>query len=347
MSERDDLLASVASIIMTYRTGELAAPTSQHVDRWLSQFTPDQQLPFLREFDHVMKHCFLTLEYTKGFLKNLVKNEKLAGNNPASYWASTNFLSIQQKGQSQKEMLRLFGDCLGDSFGLDISKCGQAGGDYVYLDDIMFSGNRVGNDLEHWIANSAPASARIHVIVIVLHSGGSYLVQKRLKDAIQASGKTIHISYWRASEVENRKWHKNSSAVLWPTAIPNTPEVQSYISLPTKYPFEPRQASTTSIVPFSSEAARQILESEFLIAGAKILSKIENPKPSLRPLGFSPFGVGFGSLVVTYRNCPNNCPLALWWGDPEQHTGALNWYPLVQRDGYSSARNIFSEFGAL
>jgi hypothetical protein len=33
--------------------------------------------------------------------------------------------------------------------------------------------------------------------------------------------------------------------------------------------------------------------------------------------------LGFGSLIVTYRNCPNNAPLALWVDHP--------WYPLFPR----------------
>ena len=115
------------------------------------------------------------------------------------------------------------------------------------------------------------------------------------------------------------------------------------MALPAKFPFEPRQPSAAAIQPFSSEAGRQVLESEFLIAGAKIRAMSENPKQSMRPLGFSPFGVGFGSMIVTYRNCPNNCPLAMWWGDPEATSGALHWYPLLQREGYSSARNIFDD----
>lgn len=61
------------------------------------------------------------------------------------------------------------------------------------------------------------------------------------------------------------------------------------------------------------------------------------------PLSFSPFGVGFGSMIATYRNCPNNCPLSMWWGDPEATSGALHWYPLLQREGYSSARNVFDD----
>lgn len=343
MSERDDLLVSVANEIKTYREGDFLGPTPDHVDRWLHQFTPAQQLPFLREFEHVIKQTFFTQKNVKDFLRALVINVKLAGAAPGAYWSSTNFLSIQQNGQSQKEMLRLFSNCLKDECSLDLDDCGEEGGDFIYLDDVMFSGNRVGNDLESWILSDAPRSATVHVIVAALHSGGSYLVNRRLKSVIEQSGKKIAVKYWRALEIENRKWYKNSSGVLWPTGVPDVAEVQDYMSLPAKFPFEPRQSSAVAIKPFSSEAGRQVLESEFLIAGAKIRAKSESPKQSMRPLGFSAFGVGFGSMIVTYRNCPNNCPLAMWWGDPEATSGALHWYPLLQREGYSSVRNIFDD----
>ena len=60
MSERDDLLASIASTIKTYRQGELPEPTPAHVDKWAGQFSAADQVPFLREFDHVIKQTFLT-----------------------------------------------------------------------------------------------------------------------------------------------------------------------------------------------------------------------------------------------------------------------------------------------
>lgn len=344
MSRRDDLLVSVASEIKTYRKGDLPEPTPNHVDRWLRQFTPAQQLPFLQEFDHVIKQNFITRKSVMDFLRNLVANQELVGTDPRAYWASANFLSIQRNGQSQKEMLKLFSKCLEEECRLELDACGDDGGDFIYLDDVMFSGNRVGNDLESWIVNSAPQSATVHVIVAALHSGGSYLVDKKLKTVVGQSRKKIAIKYWRASEIENRKWYKNSSSVLWPTAVPNVVEVQAYMALPSKYPFEPRLPSAAAIEPFSSEAGRQVLESEFFIAGAKIRAMSENPKPSMRPLGFSHFGVGFGSMIVTYRNCPNNCPLAIWWGDPEATSGALHWYPLLPREGYSSPRNILNDF---
>jgi hypothetical protein len=74
----------------------------------------------------------------------------------------------------------------------------------------------------------------------------------------------------------------------------------------------------------------------------RIRSFSQNPSPSLRPLGFGPFGVGFGSLFVTYRNCPNNAPLALWWGDPDADPSHpfSKWRPLVPRKTYGPFDNV-------
>lgn len=346
MSERDDLLASVANTIKTYRVGEIE-PTPEHVDRWLNQFTPAQQLPFLREFDHVLKQGFCTQEYVEGFLRKLVSNTKLAGADPVAYWSAANILNIQQNGQSQKEMLKLFATCLKEECHLDLGACGKLGGEFIYLDDVLFSGNRVGNDLEPWIINDAPQSATVHVIVAAQYSSGAFLVNRKLKEVVRGTGKQIAIHFWRAFEIENQKRYKNRSGVLWPVTIPDVAEVQSYMALPSKFPFEPRQPIASVTMPFSSEAGRQVLESEFLIAGAKIRAMSENPKQSMRPLGYSPFGLGFGAMIATYRNCPNNCPLAIWWGDPKATSGALHWYPLLPREGYSSVRISFDDFAKL
>jgi ribA/ribD-fused uncharacterized protein len=45
MSETDRLLVSISTIIADYRVGEIAAPTPDHVHRWISQFPPDVRLP--------------------------------------------------------------------------------------------------------------------------------------------------------------------------------------------------------------------------------------------------------------------------------------------------------------
>src|SRR4029434_2788772 len=98
MTERSDLLAAIAKSISTYRTGEIATPTVQHVDRWISQFTPANQLPFLREFRHVIQQSFITEKTVKDFLTALTTNAKLVGTDPADYWSRSHVLDIQKKG---------------------------------------------------------------------------------------------------------------------------------------------------------------------------------------------------------------------------------------------------------
>lgn len=345
MGEREDLLVSIANEIKTYREGEFAQPTAVHVDRWVSQFTQVNQLAFLREFNHVIKQTFLGKDVVIGFLDRLVTNNALAGPNPRAYWSNANFLRIQQRGQSQKQMLLLMGERLADRLGLDITRCGNPQGDFIYLDDVLFTGGRIATDLIAWIEGPAPNDAAVQVITMALHTSGHYYIEsRRLRDAIARSGKNIRVRFWRLLNVENRLYYRNSSDVLWPTSIPNDAAVQAYVD------GQPRQVELRAagnpgtLGMFSSEEGRGILEHEFLVAGVRIRSLTQNPNDFYRPLGCGSFGVGFGSTIVTYRNCPNNCPLAMWWGDPEAIAGALNWYPLLPRKTYASAENVFNDF---
>lgn len=331
---RDELLKSVAATLQDYRAGEIDKMTPDHVDTWVKQFDKSVQVPLLRELDHVFKTTYLNKATVTDFLSNLVTNKKLAGVDHCAFWAQANLLQIQKNGHSQEEMLKLFRQSLMQKCGLGIDDCGEPDGEFVYIDDVMFSGNRVGNDLAPWIENEAPAVAAIHVIAAAIHTGGEYLVGKRLKAVIAASGKKIGIKYWRAVTIENRKYYKNDSELLWPSELPDDAQLEAYLAQPHKFPFEPRKAGG-KLGPFSSEEGRQLLERELLLAGVKIRALSKHPKDIIRPLGFSPFGLGFGSMIVTFRNCPNNCPLALWWGDPEKTSGPFHWYPLLPREGYS------------
>lgn len=78
MSERSDLLASIAHSIRTYREGEIPAPTSAHVNRWVKQFSPDQQLAFLREFDHVIGKSFIEKSDVIEFFDSLLTSKKIS-----------------------------------------------------------------------------------------------------------------------------------------------------------------------------------------------------------------------------------------------------------------------------
>lgn len=336
MTTRDLLLDAIATTVADYRAGELAAPTPAHVDRWIRQFSKQVQVPLLRELDHVLKTTYFTRDAVAEFLDGVVMTAELAGADPLGFWKAANFLDIQQSGESQRAMLAIFAERLNARHRISTDACGEVGGAFIYLDDVMFTGNHVGNDLAKWIENDAPAEAVVHIIVIAIHTSGGYLVGRRLKQAIASSGKKIKICYWRVATIENRRAYKRDSEVLWPVELPDDTDLEAYLAQPHKFPFEPRPPGG-KLGPFSSEEGRQLLERELLLAGVKIRAGCANPKDVMRPLGFSPFGLGFGSMIVTFRNCPNNCPLALWWGDPNAAASSplSKWYPLLARKTYS------------
>lgn len=338
MSERSKLLASVANTIKDYRAGELPQPSPQHVDRWSTQFDASVQVPMLRELAHVFQHTYFTKSQVSEFFAHQIGHKEIAGAKPREYWRSAHILDIQENGHSQTEIRRLFGEAVTKAYGLDIGKCGKDGGAYIYLDDVLFSGSRIGSDLAKWIAKDAPASANFEVLVIAAHLFGEWKCKGRLNDAAKEAGKKLDFRFWAALRVENRRTYRDTSEVLWPAVIPDDAPLKAYMQEEKKFPFEPRKPGGKLAHPiFTSEEGRQLLERELLLAGIRIRSFSQNPSRALRPLGFSPFGLGFGSMIVTYRNCPNNTPLALWWGDPDAAPGHpfSKWYPLLPRKTYA------------
>ena len=125
-------------------------------------------------------------------------------------------------------------------------------------------------------------------------------------------------------ELEDRRAYASSSDVLRPASIPDTVEVKQYVEAMTYKPNLRIPGNVGSNSLFSSEEGRNLLEQEFLKAGVRIRQMCPNLGVTQRPLGhISLETLGFGSLIVTFRNCPNNAPLALWVGDP--------WYALFPR----------------
>jgi len=324
MAERDDLLASMATTTADYREGDLAAPTPEHVASWINQFDAAVQLPILREMDHVLKQTYFSRAGTRKLLAGLFQTKKLVGDDPCAFWKGVKFLDIQGGGASQKEMLALFSKVLEKECGFVASDCGTAPQAFVYLDDAIFTGNRVRRDLETWVANQALAEAKVHVITIALHSGGQYYAKGKIREAARAAGKNIELTWWRAIELEDRRAQTTTSDVLRPVGIPNDEGVKAYVAA-MRYPPNLRTAGNVGGNGiFSSDAARQLLENEFLKAGVRIRQMCPHLNQNQRPLGNVILDtLGFGSLIVTFRNCPNNAPLALWAGDP--------WHPLFPR----------------
>ena len=332
MSELEKVAASIAARTADYRLGEIAAPTADHVSQWVEQFPSGVRFDLLHELDAVFEQTYYSLGDVRTFLDTCVRSRNIAGEVPKDFWPSVRFLDIQQDGESQSELLIEFDGRMRAQLGLGVEDCDGSGEAFVYIDDVIFSGNRVGSDLSAWVLDGAPQRGVVHVITIAVHTLGMYFAQKRVEEAAKTAGKAIKFKFWALRKYETRKANRNSSEVLWPTEVPDHPAVAAYLAREFKFPLEPRTPGGPLGV-FSSEDRRLLLERELVIAGARILEGYASPGANMRPLGFSPFGLGFGSLVITYRNCPNNVPLALWWGLEQRRRGG--WYPLFPRKTYS------------
>jgi tetratricopeptide (TPR) repeat protein len=322
-SERQELIESIAHTASDYRLGEIEAFSPEHVDRWIRQFPEEVQLPLLRELDHVLKQTYLS----KKRVTDLLEGRLMPDSSDSDFWRRTHFLNIQQGGNSQKELLAIFDGILEAKCGFNTMKCGETGGDFLYLDDVLFSGSRILKDLQVWIAKNAPDQVTIYVVVLAAYWSGYFRVEKNLKKIIASSGKKIDIKLVPLEFIENRKDYMENWEVLCPTALPDDPDLKAFLDLPQKFPLVTRPTGD-NLGPFSSEQGRQLLEHELLLAGVKIRAACSAPSDDLRPLGYNKFGFGFGSMIVTFRNCPNTCPLALWWSIGE-------WYPLFKRKTYS------------
>ena len=213
--------------------------------------------------------------------------------------------------------------------GVNIDRADADGQTFVYLDDALFSGNRIIQDLENWMPDAPPKST-VYICVIISHTGGEYWCgQRRVPEISVEHGKEIDLRFWSSIQFENRRAYNDRAGVLWPAAVADDPDIVEYLSREGRSlgVFQPRAVSRNPIPPFATESGRQLLESEFLRAGARIINSHNEVSRPLKPLGFSNFEPGFGSLVVFYRNCPNNTPLAFWWS-------LGGWYPLFTRKPY-------------
>ena len=327
MAERTQLLVSIANIIKDYRAGEIAEPDAAHVNRWISQFDQAVQIPMLRELTHVLRQTYYPKTTVVNRLRKLAyKPPSGSIQSPRSFWERAHILDIQQNGESQVEIRGLFGSVLDDEFGLDVDKTATDAQTFVYLDDAIFTGNRIIQDLSHWMPES-PSTSTLYICVIVSHTGGEYWCESRVQQIAAASGKDVNLKFWKFKLFENRKYYRNSADVLWPTNLPDDDSIQAYMA-DDSHQFEFRKPiGHPEQTYFSSEAGRKILEDEFLRAGVHILNSHHQVSQPLKPLGFSTFEPGFGSMLIFYRNCPNNCPLALWWSLGQ-------WYPLFPRKTY-------------
>lgn len=162
------------------------------IDKWVSQFPEEVQDDILSEMGHLLSGTYISREDMRSFLKGMAAHEKRCDGDPKAFWKRANLPDIRKGGDSQREMLkRMFGEIPQQEAGLGLNDCGSDRGLFVYLDDRIFSGNRIYRDLSAWVETKAPAECEVRVVVVALHTGGQYFVEKKIGELRTKTKKRI------------------------------------------------------------------------------------------------------------------------------------------------------------
>jgi hypothetical protein len=332
---RERLAASIAETISDYRAGEIERPNSAHVQRWVSQFAPRAQISVLLEVDHILRRTYVSASKVDRWLEGHVDNRELHHGSPALFWASSTLLVRQAPGKSQQLLSTRLRDAVGAAHHVPIGSMPNLASRFVYIDDCLFSGRTLVRDLKSWIENEAPAEADLYILLLAHHAYGLEYARRVLGVAAGSAQKKVRVHVMSAREFEDRLAVFGAGEVLRPSVLPDDAVVRAYAAKLARDAYPPWLRYADAMPPsplFFSPPTRDDLESEFLRVGCALLASCA--EPVMRPLGFPvPFTYGFGALVVTHMNCPNNAPLALWWtrsGDA--------WHALMPRSLEPSRR---------
>jgi len=343
-NQREALLQSIATTIADYRQGEIRTINPSHVNRWVTQFDKfgcgdNAQIVILEQMDRILKTYYISHEKAEAFIHRALISEKLLGSDPAKTLPNITFLQIQTKGSSQKDLVSICDSLLQRLYGIEVKDCGRNPIAYIYFDDCLYSGNRVRRDIISWLPTAIHGTT-LHIIFFGHHTEGFEYSKRKIEE--QARLKNISVHFWKWYEFHNSRRNPSRFDCFWSHEISGDQLVDQYIhavnnqrlqKFNQSFPplFRPNDMPTQDSI-FSSPDARKVIEYAFLKAGAYIVSLPRSPNSSMRPLGYDYLeSLGFGAILITYRNIANNCPLALWWGDPNKAYPLNAWYPLFPR----------------
>ena len=326
----NDYEIGISSLIHDFREGELPITLdANHVDRWIHQFDEKDRSIILAETFHVLNNSYYKKDRITAFCKRVLK----CLSNIASL-AEYAFIANQSVGESQKRLLGIIRQIARTEYNTDIhttDECDYTEGMLVYVDDGLYTGRRIRQDLYDVINKTH--NKVIVVFLIAAYTNNLEYCKKKLSEIAEKSRVTI---VWKIETCfENIKCEKKHFDTVWPhDSVLNDAKIKEYainIASGRNMSYITHDDSYDDCL-FSNKEAARIIENAFLTKGFEILANVQETQ--FRPLGFDTnVSFGFGSFFATDINISNTCPLVLWWGALKR-TGnqALDcWYPLLPR----------------
>jgi putative uncharacterized protein (fragment) len=325
------LCRDIANIIQNYRNLNLGVA---HVARWINQFDINEQEIVLKGSLHLFERLYFSESVFDRFVCDV--QGCLARNSIEGY----SLLDWQMNGSSQRELNTKFIRQNGD---YEINKAKR---NIVYLDDFIFTGNRIENDIKNlfqcneWFG--ATDEHTIHIATLGHFSYGKYKLEQSLREIAREMNRNVLFSYCSCPKYRlvNHPNKLNEADVfcISSNVLESNQDIKDFLEGDLKGQQKLlNRDNNNSQIAFNGFPWRDDFERILIKHGIKIIQRCQQHSQCLKPLGYGSFPPGFGATVFTYRNCPNNAPLVYWWGSLEETDNpAMQWYPLLPRQTYES-----------
>jgi hypothetical protein len=323
----ETLIREVYQILQDYRIDEenYGGMTPERIYRWVLQFDEADRIFILGELKFIFKERYFSKTRVLLFLQDTIRTltNDLGYTNETDFLDNAHFLNLQRKGKSQDKLLELLFVHLKNDYKYDTDNIGsKSKKHYIYIDDILCTGNTFFNNMKQWI-------------------------ESRQETKIQSNEITVNVAYIfiakksydrKLNQLYHSKFSKvvKSQALFWidkeilQPILPNQPDIvtayeakvirQAHDHAEGRYNYPSnfyRNATEINAEGYSSYENRVKLENILLKKGVEILNNVnEITKSNIRPLGYSLPSYkdfGFGALAFTWRNVPNNTPLVFWY----------------------------------
>ncbi|AEE48319.1 hypothetical protein [Haliscomenobacter hydrossis] len=332
----ETLMQEIYEILKDYREDEgndSVTITPERINKWILQFEETDRIFLLTELKNIFQQRYCSKNKALSFLKNLINklSEDLGYTNKTDFLENAHFLDLQAEGKSQKKMLELLAMVLKDDFNFDIVNLGnKSKSHYIYIDDVLCTGNTFYQNLKDWLGteiNGVKMLKNLKDNKITLKAAYIFIVSKNYEKKLGQFYHNVDNNFRNMQTTY--AMHFLDKEILRPIAL-NQPEmITQYEAKVTqqadqhaqgKYTYQPnfyRIADTSTVEEFYSSHDNRIrLENILLKKGVEILNKATVKKGNVRPLGYSLPAYkdfGFGALLFTWRNVPNNTPLVFWY----------------------------------
>lgn len=341
----EQLITEICEIIRDYRSDEEfthVQMTTNRIRNWINQFDEADRVFILTELKTILKKRYCSKQDVRAFLKEAVEVLKQHYNYATvfDFLSETVFLDLQRPNKSQPTLLKLMKEVLRDEFQFDMTTCGtRQKRNYIYLDDVLCTGNTLYQDIKTWVNSKEndqqtylqklqEQNIRLIFLYLFVHETNFYKKKAQFRHQVSQDFENLFVLF-RKFEIPNGIG--TNLEILMPTTE-NQPElvtqyqqqieervngycIEKNIRPPNAEFYRPANQPVVEQF-FSSAANRKKFEDILLKRGVEILNAANSNIPNLRALGYSLPSLknfGFGTLCITWRNVPNNCPITFWY----------------------------------